>query len=976
MLRRGIQSLSQVTRNFSDTFSTGSNGYYMEMMYEAYRKDPDSVHTSWKAFFSGLDKGVDNLYVAPPSLGHAISLSPTTTREAGASTAQVKDAIKVWLLHRAYSLYGYMLADLDPLNLHGIAASHNPDLRIPGPIRLSNYKFTDADMEKEFDLGSDMMDGFLSDKGQYQGKWKLRNLLEKLKQVYCGKIGWEYMHIPFKDECNWMRKNIEVDKLIKYTTEQRIAIYEKLARAHLLEEFFHTKFATHKRFGLDGLESLVPAVEAVIERAVEHGVDTFVIGMPHRGRLNVLAHVLNSSLEDMLGQFLGTNVRLLEQGDVKYHLGCTTVREINGKKVTISLLANPSHLEAVDPVALGKTRAIQNYQEDRNRAMTILIHGDAALSGQGVVFETIQMEDLYAYGTGGVVHIVANNNIGFTTTPREGRAGMFPTEVAKSIGAPIFHVNGDCPEHVDYVSRLAAEWRNEFRKSVFVDIIGYRRYGHNELDEPMFTNPLMYKIIQQHIPAFSIYTQQLIDQGVLTQEQVDKIVKSIKAEHENAFKAAKEIDEEELKKRFKTFTQWSSIEVPKSDASVTGVEKSRLKELGIKLNTLHSEVNAHPQISKIYKQRLSAVERETGIDWATGEALSWATILTDEQKHVRISGQDVQRGTFSHRHAVILDQKVDMKKYIPLNNLEQGQATFQAVNSHLSEYGVLGFEYGYSMANPNALVMWEAQFGDFSNGAQIIIDQFITSGEAKWGQQTGLVMLLPHGYDGQGPEHSDAKLGRLLQMSAENPWTIPHVWIRDKSQNFHNNIQIVVPSTPANYFHLLRRQIRRDFRKPLIVFSPKKLLRHKEAISTLDDFTGESVVRVYDDTTPELIEPRRVRKVIACSGQVYYDLLQERRKRDIKDIAIVRVEQLAPFPFDKIQELGAKYSTAEFVWAQEEPLNFGAYDYVKSRFETCLKPLGFDPIKYVGREPGASPATGYSSVHTAQLVELLDKAMH
>mgnify|MGYP001046044136 CR=1 FL=1 len=958
--RHSITASKQAKRLFSDVFTTGTNSFYIEKMYDAWKKDPESVHTSWQAYFKGLEAGVDS-FTTPPDLG---------TVAIGETFSPARDTQKALLLLRAYQLYGYILADLDPLNLTLNVEQHSVARRIPGLIRMENYNFTEEDMEKEFDLGSDLVTGFIHSNSPSKGKWKLRDLLEACKRTYCGKIGYEYMHIPFRDECNWMRERIEKDTPFKYSADQKREILSRVAEATMLEEFLHKKFSTHKRFGLDGLESLVLAVESIIEQAVDRGVNYVAIGMPHRGRLNLMANVLQHKIEQMFGLFFGISEQYMEEGDVKYHLGQTVEREIKGKKVTIDLLPNPSHLEAVDPVAVGKTRANQNSQLSRNKAMCILIHGDAALAGQGVVYETMQMEDLFDYSTGGCVHLVINNNIGFTTTPREARSGLFPTEIAKAIGAPIFHVNADHPEEVDFVSRIAADWRSEFRKSVFIDLIGYRRFGHNELDEPLFTNPKMYQLIHKHPNTLKLYSERLVQEGVYTQAEINNIGKGINSEYETHFRNAKQMAEN--KSGLKTRPARSML---LKDTEPTGVSTEILRNLGRKVFTLPKDLNPHPQITKLYKNKVAAVERGSGIDWATAESLAWASILTQEKMHVRISGQDVQRGTFSQRHSVIHDQQVDRKKYIPLNHLSEDQPLFSAINSHLSEYGALGFDYGYSLANPDALVMWEAQFGDFCNGAQITIDQYITAGEAKWGEQSGLVMLLPHGYDGQGAEHSCARLGRFLQLSKEHPYKIPYEFIQENSQVYHNNIQVMNISTPANYFHALRRQIKRDFRKPLIVMSPKRLLRHKECISDLEDMGSGEVTLVYDEKSPKIVSPDSVRKVIFCSGQVYYDLVEERRKREINDIAICRLEQIAPFPFGKVEEITKKYRKAEYQWVQEEPLNLGAWQNVLPRFNTVFKKEGKDPLAVVSRPPSAAAATGYLSVHTQELLDLLDKAM-
>ena len=930
------------------------NTQYIQRMYESWKNEPSSVHSSWNSVFS--------------SMGNEALVGEIDIAKEG------RDTLNVAVLHRAFQISGYVLADVDPLRLHSALDEHAVPIRIPGSLKIDNYKFTEEDMNKEFDIGVGMFKGFIDPNRPRGGKWKLKELVQRLKSTYCGKIGYEFMHIPFRDETNFLKDRIEQESGVEYTKEQKLVLLKKIARSHLLENFFLKKFTTHKRFGLEGLESLIIAIEAVIEQASQHGVDTFIIGMPHRGRLNVLANICQSSLTEMCGMFMGTNARLLEEGDVKYHLGHKVQRTINNKPVTIDLLANPSHLEAVDPVTIGKVNATQFYQNDPNRAMAILIHGDAALAGQGVVFETIQMEDLYEYSTGGVIHLVANNNIGFTTTPREARSSLFPTSVASSIQAPIFHVNGDCPEEVDFVSRLATDWRKEFSKSVFVDIIGYRKHGHNELDEPLFTNPKMYQIIEKQVPTFTKYQKKLINEGIISEEACQELSAEITKEFEAAFSAAKDVSPVQLKNISTARSEWTVNKMPHSDLNYTGVETAKLQALGLKLNTIPSDINMHPGVAKIYKSRLSMIESGVGIDWACAEAMAWASLLV-EGIHVRISGEDVQRGTFSQRHAVLKDQKVDLKSYTPLSNLSTGQAKFTAVNSHLSEYGVLGFEYGYSITNPNALILWEAQFGDFVNGAQITIDQFITAGEAKWGQQSGIVLLLPHGYDGQGAEHSSGRIERILQLSGDDPYEQDLNLIINRQQVFRNNIQVVMPTNPANYFHFLRRQIRRDFRKPMFVFSPKRLLRHRDAVSKIEEFGAERVSRLYDETSKDLLDQTNIRKVLLCSGQVYYDLVDERKKREINDIAICRVEQIAPFPFDKIKVLGNKYINAQFHWVQEEPLNMGCWAYVKPRINTALKEFGFNKVSVISRVPHAAAATGFASYHSKQLAELLDKAM-
>jgi 2-oxoglutarate dehydrogenase E1 component len=948
-------------RAIADNFMTGTSGIYVESLFEAWKQDPDSVHVSWNAYFSGLELGIDQVFDAPGA--------------SGSYSAAVKDSVKAMHLLRGFQFHGYVLADLDPLKLQQNIGDYTVSLRVPGMIQMKNYGFTQNDLTKEVYIGSDLVRGFADATTGKKGKWRLEELVEAARKAYCQKIGFDFMHIPFRDEINWIISRTEATPMMNNSAEDKKLLLNKLLRSCMLEEFFHTKFSTHKRFGLDGLEGLICGVEAVILQAARNGVDNIVIGMPHRGRLNLMANVLKTSLEDMLGQFLGTNSRLLSEGDVKYHLGATVQREIEGRLVTISLVANPSHLEAVDPVVVGKARAIQNYRKNATSTMAIIIHGDAALAGQGVVYETLQMGDLFDYTTRGTVHIVANNNIGFTTSPRESRSTQFCTEIARSMSAPIFHVNGDCPEEIDFVCKLAADWRQEFSKDVFVDIIGYRRHGHNELDEPMFTQPKMYQMIHKQPLVWQVYADVLINEGVVTSEEVAAMQKEIKEIYESAYNTAKTVSPDELKERYRTYTEWSPLYVPEGDIKKTGLDTDRLMELGLKMTTLPEEFNPHPQIRRIFKNRMESIERGSGIDWATAEALAFASLLTDDKIHVRLSGQDVERGTFSQRHAVVHDQKHDMKEYVPLAHLEEDQAQFEITNSHLSEYAVLGFEYGYSITNPNSLIMWEAQFGDFVNGAQIMIDQFIAPGEAKWGLQSGLVLLLPHGYDGQGAEHSCARIGRFLELSADDPFVIPWEHLKERNQTFYNNIQVVNPSTPANYFHFLRRQIRRDFRKPLIVASPKRLLRLKTCASDLSDFSHHRVARVLDDPSTNLVAPEQIAKVIICSGQIYYDLIDAREKQQICNIAIVRLEQIAPFPYDKIQEVAYKYKNAPIQWVQEEPMNLGAWDYVQPRLETALSPLGVDPVSIVSRPPHAAAATGYMSVHMAELAKLLEQAM-
>jgi len=750
------------------------------------------------------------------------------------------------------------------------------------------------------------------------------------------------------------------------------------------ESFLATKYNTTKRFGLEGVDSLIPGMKAMIDKAVELGVESVDIGMPHRGRLNVLANVMRKPMEEMLYEFMEGTIAADEEGllqgsgDVKYHLGFTMDRPTHnvGKSVHISLCANPSHLEAVNPIVEGKTRAKQHFSGDteRKRCLSVVLHGDAAFAGQGVVYETLELSDIKGYTTGGSIHIIANNQIGFTTDPRFSRSTPYCTDVAKSVGAPIFHINGDDPEAVCWAMECAAEYRQLFGKDVVIDIVGFRRHGHNEIDEPMFTQPLMYKIIKKKADVLQVYTEKLLAEGRCTEEQIAEL----KAAAHKVFMAAFE------KAKDPTYrpppsawfgTQWKGYKTmfQLGKNHETTVPKDTLQMLGDRISTIPEGFNIHRKLIKLMRDKRKAIlETETGVDWGTAEALAFASLL-HEGTHVRLSGQDVERGTFSHRHCVLHDQ-VNESKYIPLNNVSPKQAVFAVYNSNLSEYAVLGFELGYSMENPNSLVLWEAQFGDFVNTAQVIIDQFISSGEQKWLKGNGLVMLLPHGYEGQGPEHSSARLERFLQMCDDDPDFIPETEATGVKQIQDVNMQVCLPSTPANYFHLLRRQIRRDFRKPLVVISPKSLLRLPACQSDLSLFYEKDFQRLLPDELADAAPDDKVKRILMCSGRVYYDLANERKKRNIKDVVIVRVEQICPFPYDMVGDISKKYQNAQVYWVQEEPFNQGSWSYVEPRIVTALKDInGIRPF-YVGRNAAASPATGSPVIHQAELDHLLKDA--
>jgi len=757
---------------------------------------------------------------------------------------------------------------------------------------------------------------------------------------------------------------------------------DRLCWSDHFESFLASKYSTTKRFGLEGCEVLIPGMEELIDTSADLGVENIVMGMAHRGRLNVLANVVRKPFEHIFCEFHGSGAASDESndwsgsGDVKYHLGMSHTRPTaSGKPVTISLVANPSHLEAVNPVVEGKTRAKQHYSgdKDRSRSMPIIIHGDAAFSGQGVVFETMGLSDLHDYTTGGTIHIVTNNQIGFTTDPRSSRSTPYCTDVAKAIQAPIFHVNGDDVEAVGYVMRLAAKWRQRFKRDVVIDIVCYRKHGHNEIDNPMFTQPQMYTAIKQQKSTFKKYSEKLIAEQTMSAADVSGLSSSVFKELGDMLESSRTY---QPKKSDWLASNWKGMLPMNIQARdlLTGVDVRTLVSLGKALTTLPADFKPHKKVGDIYVQRAKMIESGKVLDWAMAEQLAWASLLV-EGNHVRISGQDVERGTFSHRHAVVHEQTNWPAKYVPLQNLAPTQAAFNAVNSSLSEFGVLGFELGYALENPASLIMWEAQFGDFVNTAQAMIDQFICSGEQKWLRQSGIVMMLPHGYEGQGPEHSSARLERFLQLSDDDEDVYPEV-IGRQMQAQAANWSIVNVTTPANYFHVLRRQVVREFRKPLVVMSPKSLLRHRLVKSDLEEFDdGTRFHRYLPDTTEGLVAPEKVRKLVLCSGKVYYDILAERTKLGIDDVAIGRLEQLSPFPHDHLREEAAKYPNADIVWCQEEPKNAGAWSYARPRIITAMAAHRIVAPSYAGRKPAAATATGHAKVHAEQQAGLIAEAL-
>ena len=907
----------------------------------------------------------------------------------------IQESMRLMMLIRSYQISGHSIANLDPLALD--------EREMPISLDPSLYGFTEDDMDRDFFIGTWKMKGFLSEDRPVQ---TLRQILTRLKETYCGTVGYEYMHIQDREQCNWLRAKIETERKKQYSPERKQIILDRLAWGELFEGFLSNKYSAAKRFGLEGCESLVPGFKEAIDKAAEMGVEAITIGMPHRGRLNVLANVVRKPLQTIFNEFKGgpklvdelpnTESQYTGSGDVKYHLGTSFDRPtLRGGQIHLSLVANPSHLEAVNTVVTGKTRAKQFYTKDPNcdRSMAILLHGDGAFSGQGIVYETLDMSKLPEYSVGGTLHIVVNNQVAFTTDPKYSRSSAYCTDVAKGMEVPVFHVNGDDVEAVAWVMELATEWRMKWKTDAVVDIVCYRKYGHNEIDEPMFTQPLMYKVIQQHPSALTKYSAKLVNEGIITPEDFVSMKEKINNIMEEEFTASKDYVP---KQRDWLASHWQGFKSPDQLSRIadTGLPMDHIKNLGQLITAIPAGFTPHRVVKRVYENRRAMIENGKGIDWAMGEALAFASLL-DEGNHVRLSGQDVERGTFSHRHALIHDQ-ITGERFIPLRNVYsgnpgRGQNFFTVCNSSLSEYGVLGFELGYSLEHPNCLILWEAQFGDFSNTAQVIIDQFISSGEAKWLRQSGLTLLLPHGYDGQGPEHSSARLEGFLQMADEDPTQIPEMEMERRTQLQECNWQICNVTTPANYFHMLRRQVHREFRKPLVVMSPKNLLRHPKAVSDISEFDnsddndslqGVRFKRLIMDKTSKsrsMDSPaeNEVERVIFCSGKVYYDLDDERdAAKNIDRVKICRIEQLAPFPWDLVKRELKRYPNAEVVWCQEEPMNMGAWWHVQPRMSTLFKDLGRSgETRYAGRKPASSPATGYAAVHAQEQAQLVADAI-
>jgi 2-oxoglutarate dehydrogenase E1 component len=949
-----------------ETFLSAANANYIAELYSRYAEDPSSVDPGWVSFFRELgdDRGAiladlrGASWAAPA--GPLTSAEPLTQEEAPAARAEAAptpptdaeirraalDSIRALMLIRLYRVRGHLIANFDPLGLEG--RKYHPELD------PKTWGFTDADLDRPIFINNVL--------GLETAT--LRQILQILRETYCGSIGVEFMHIQNPEEKAWIQQRIEsIRNQTEFTATGRRAILERLIEAEGFEQFLHLKYTGTKRFGLDGGEAMVPAIEQILKRGGQLGVKEVVFGMPHRGRLNVLANIMHKPYVAILAEFQGTPTSpedVQGSGDVKYHLGTSSDRVFDGNEIHLSLTANPSHLEAVNPVVLGKVRAKQTQRQDHERkeVLSVLLHGDAAFAGQGVVAECFGLSELKGYRTGGTIHLIVNNQIGFTTSPAQSRSSPYPSDVAKMVQAPIFHVNGDDPEAVVHVARIATEFRQEFKRDVVIDMFCYRRYGHNEADEPSFTQPIMYKAIAQHPTTREIYAKKLIDAGQIMAEDVEAISSNFRARLEQDFEAAGNY---KVNKADWLQGKWGSIKTLTGEEEArdadTAVSLDLLRTVGDALARVPEGFNANRKILRLLNARKKMVETGEDIDWAMGEALAFGSLLA-EGVPVRVSGQDSRRGTFSQRHAALIDQE-DEHAYIPLNHIGDGQATFDIIDSPLSEMSVLGFEYGYSVAEPDALVIWEAQFGDFVNGAQVIIDQFIASGEAKWLRLSGLVMLLPHGYEGQGPEHSSGRLERFLQLCAED------------------NLQVVNCTTPANYFHALRRQVRRNYRKPLVVTAPKSLLRHKLVVSSLADMGPETRFhRVIRETDP-LVADGEVKRLVLCSGKIYYDLLQARRESKINDIALVRVEQLYPWPRQAVLDQIRRYAKAQVIWCQEEPANMGSWTFILPRLINILEELKREVIlpTYVGRKAAASPATGVLKVHVQEQSQIVKEAL-
>ncbi len=957
-------SLSDAGAQIDFSLLSGANATFIAEMNRAWRADPKSVDQNWNAYFQAfgdLAEAGDDIE-AGPSWGRdqsrvvgavdpdasikAVAKGHVTGRMINAADmrAATLDSLRAVMLIRAYRIRGHLIANLDPLALE--------DMSLHPELDPKSYGFGDDDWDRPI-----FIDHVLGLETA-----TLTEIIERLRQTYCGTIGVEFMHIQDPAQKAWIQERIEaIGNHTDFTVKGKMAIYERLVDAEEFERYLHKKYTGTKRFGMDGAEAVIPALEQILKRGSQLDLREAVIGMAHRGRLNVLHNVLQKPFRAIISEFLGNPANPEDaggSGDVKYHMGASADRDFDDAGVHLSLAPNPSHLEIVDPVVVGRVRAKQQQLDDHDRTQVlgILLHGDAAFAGQGVVAETFAFSALRGYRTGGTIHIIINNQIGFTTSPSFSRSSPYPTDVAKMVMAPIFHVNGDDPEAVVHVARIATEFRQAFGTDVVIDMFCYRRFGHNEGDEPAFTQPLMYNAIGAHPSTRDLYAQQLIDEGLFDKEAAQKVIDDRIAYLDAEFEAGTNY----LPNKADWLEgRWSGMVTAHGDdrRGETAVDLDVLRQIGTSMTSLPDDMTLNKKLMRIINARADNIANGSGIDWATAEHLAFGSILM-EGNPVRLSGQDSCRGTFSQRHAVFVDQ-VTENRYTPLNHLDDNQAFFEVIDSPLSEASVMGFEYGFSQVEPNALVMWEAQFGDFANGAQVVVDQFISSGEAKWLRMNGLVLLLPHGYEGQGPEHSSARLERYLQLCAED------------------NMQVVNCTTPANYFHVLRRQLRRNFRKPLVVMTPKSLLRHKACVSDLADMgPGTTFHRLLDERDTS-VKHGKAKRIVLCSGKVYYDLAAARDSAEAWDIEILRVEQLYPFPSKAVKEMLAKTPKASIVWCQEEPKNMGGWTFVRDFIEDIMQEVGMTQqrLAYAGRAAAASPATGTLSRHNREQNDLVQAAL-
>ena len=917
------------------------NADYIDDLFALYSQNPDQVDPSWRYFFEGLELGTET-ETTPELQKKQPDLTPQ------ASSTDVAKEAKVAELILAYRSLGKLLADIDPLT---------PPPTSHPLLELSRFGLTSADLEKPFIAGH--LIGL--------GPTPLKVILNHLKSTYCRSVAVEFTHIQNVTEREWLQQKMEAasNREILDTETQKF-ILKRLSESETFERFLHTRYVAQKRFSVEGAETVIPSLDCLIETGAELGAEEFVLGMAHRGRLNVLTNLFGKKFEHVFTEFEGAYKAdtSLGEGDVKYHMGFSSDRTTRkGKKVHLSLASNPSHLEFVNPVIEGMSRAKQTRRDDRegSKVIPIAIHGDAAFAGQGVCYETLNLSLLNGYSTGGTLHIVINNQVGFTTSPKDSRSTSYCTDLAKMLEVPIFHVNGDDPEAVWYVSKLSIEYRQKFHKDVFIDLVCYRKHGHNEGDEPSFTQPLLYKKIKAQASPREKYANQLIQSKVITTEDDQTQIQSITA----ILSEAQARTKAEAPRPFVSALEglWKTLKRPAEQdlfkVIKTGVSEKTLKELASCLDKMPASFHLHPKLARFFEAREKAVIDGKGIDWGNAETLAYATLLI-EGHSVRLSGQDAERGTFTHRHSVLNDFETG-ETYTPLNHLGKDQARYNVHNSHLSETAVLGFEYGYSLADPNTLVIWEAQFGDFANGAQVIIDQFISSSESKWQRMSGLTLLLPHGFEGQGPEHSSARLERFLQLCAKNNMSVGNL------------------TTPAQIFHALRRQVHRDFRKPLVIMSPKSLLRNPHAVSSLEDLSKGTFQEVLDDPLFSSNKKQSsAKKVILCSGKVYYDLVNKRSQLNSEDTAIVRIEQLYPWPGEALAEILNAYKNATLVWVQEEPRNMGAWSFVFNQwsggYDFFQKKVKDRPLQYVGREKGAAPAVGSHKIHEHEQETLLQKA--